>query len=427
MHLHPPRARLATFSFLLVPALCACSSRPDPTPQPVEPMLAAPVAPAAAAEQEDEDAISGKSLYQRHCAGCHNDNGDGRGATILAQGSQARSFAQGGFAFGNTPEAIFDTITSGIPGSSLMQPFNAVMDEDERRMVAEYVLTLTPYGNPVLAAGSILVVKERAEFARGKLPAMREGLPEHPRGLMVGLPGGASFEYRVDDVRLIAMRRGGFVDRTDWNGRGGGELQPLGEIAFEPVLDDQQAALSAYVGQGWVPIELELSATRSAGPNGEQAQVESRPKPGSPPGIRRVIETLYQPRLSQPDSFGRRLVLDRGGAAAQADPKAFQFVVADWGDRSEVKQVRHWAGKQGIPGANDGWMVFQRSKDFICLHLDLGDAPGVTQQGNPRFISVSLSNSVDPKALPVAFDVVVVRVNSWDEALLQRMSKELGR
>src|SRR6185295_4984503 len=102
--------------------LCACASRSQPVPVSEPPSIAAPgQTPATNAAEEDEEAVTGKSLYARHCAGCHNDNGDGRGATMLQQGKQARSFAQGGFAFGNTVEQIAKTIASGIPGSSPMQ------------------------------------------------------------------------------------------------------------------------------------------------------------------------------------------------------------------------------------------------------------------------------------------------------------------
>jgi hypothetical protein len=39
-----------------------------------------------------------------------------------------------------------------------------------------------------------------------------------------------SFEYRIDDVRLLGLRQGDFCERTDWVGRGGTELKPLGQV-----------------------------------------------------------------------------------------------------------------------------------------------------------------------------------------------------
>lgn len=419
MQISDPTTRLASLLACLAPTLCACSGGPDPATQPVEPAPVVAPTPAvapAAGEEEDEDEITGKSLYQRHCAGCHNDNGDGRGATILAQGKEARSFAQGGFAFGNTPEAIYNTISSGIPGSSLMQPFSAVMDEDERRMVAEYVLTLTPYGNPVLAAGSILVVKDRAEFARGKLPALREGLPEHPRGLMVGLPGGASFQYRVDDVRLIAMRRGGFVDRTDWNERGGGVLKPLGEIAYEVGAGDPQPWLFAMVDGRPVPVELELTATRTTGSAGQEAQVESRPRAASPRGLRRVVETLFQPELSEPGSFGLRLVFDRAVGAQD-----FAVRLLSWPEDSPVVDGELFVSPSQ-PGHQILWKVLGRDQGFDCIRIECQGPAGLRSEP-----TAAMCWSMGSSETPISLSLVVLHVKAWDFDLLARVDKEIAR
>ena len=42
---------------------------------------------------------------------------DGNGVTELDR--PARSFRDGGFSFGNTPEALFRTISTGIPGTPM--------------------------------------------------------------------------------------------------------------------------------------------------------------------------------------------------------------------------------------------------------------------------------------------------------------------
>jgi hypothetical protein len=97
----------------------------------------------------------------------------------------------------------------------------SVLTEAERKALAEYVISLGPPPDPVAIAETELLVGDRPVFARGKLAAIAPGLPERPRGLLVGLSGGLSFEYRVDDPRLLGVRRGGFVERSDWRGRGG--------------------------------------------------------------------------------------------------------------------------------------------------------------------------------------------------------------
>jgi hypothetical protein len=67
---------------------------------------------------------------------------------------------------------------------------------------------------------------------RGGLPPLTEGAPAHPRGLLLGLPGGLGFEYRVPDLALLGVRLGDFVRRADWTGRGGSSLDPLGQLLW---------------------------------------------------------------------------------------------------------------------------------------------------------------------------------------------------
>ncbi|MDZ4773291.1 MAG: c-type cytochrome [Planctomycetota bacterium] len=168
-----------------------------------------------------------RKLYVANCATCHGETGDGKGVTVLER--PARSFKDGGFSYGNTPEALLRTITHGIPGT-LMPSFGDALKDPERKSLASYVLTLGPPVLTVESKDTVMVVRDRALVARGKLPSITEGAAERPRGLLIGLPSGLSFEYRVDDVRLLAVRSGEFVDRRDWIGRGGDFLQPLGKI-----------------------------------------------------------------------------------------------------------------------------------------------------------------------------------------------------
>jgi len=178
---------------------------------------------------DDDEPRDGHWLYTRNCAGCHGETGDGRGETILQLGQTARSFAEGKFSFGNTRESILRTIASGIPGRSVMPGFKGILTEEERELVVDYVITLMPPGAVAeKARGTEMVVRERPVIARGKLPPVVEDAPEWPRGLLIGMPEGLTFEYRTDDVRLLAVRQGPFADRQDWNDRGGSYLEPLG-------------------------------------------------------------------------------------------------------------------------------------------------------------------------------------------------------
>lgn len=184
-------------------------------------MLSLPAAAAA-----DTQAPDARALFLTNCASCHGEAGDGKGTTELDR--PARSFQAGGFSFGNTPEAIFRTITQGIPGSP-MASFAAALSEEERKSLASYVISLGP-GLPPPPENSELVVAERPLVVRGMLPPLTASAILQPRGLAIGLPTGMTFEYRTDDVRFLGVRQGRFVDRTDWSGRGGTPLAPLGQV-----------------------------------------------------------------------------------------------------------------------------------------------------------------------------------------------------
>ncbi len=170
------------------------------------------------------------ALFVANCAQCHGEKGDGEGVTQLDR--KARSFLDGGFSYGNTPDALFRSITHGIPGTP-MPGFEKPLSEAQRRELAAYVIALGPADQIVVdPKDSEIVVRDRPVFVRGKLPSIAEGEPEWPRGLLVGLPEGLTFEYRADDVQLLAVRAGRFVNRQDWGGRGGDPLEPLGKVVW---------------------------------------------------------------------------------------------------------------------------------------------------------------------------------------------------
>ncbi len=172
-------------------------------------------------------ATSSRALFSAYCAQCHGETGDGRGTQTLDR--PARSFRDGGFSFGNTRDAIFRTISSGIGGTP-MPGFSDSLSIGERTALAAYVQTLGPPALDISTEDMVLEVRDTPIVVRGHLPSLGEGLPEHPRGLLIGGIDGMTAEYRVDDVRLLAVRQGRFVERTDWSGRGGTPLKPLGPV-----------------------------------------------------------------------------------------------------------------------------------------------------------------------------------------------------
>ena len=208
------RGTAVATSFLLTLSL-SCSER---EPSPAQAETSAPAQPANAA-----------ALYAHHCAVCHGTSGDGDGTLVLDR--PARSFKQGGFSFGNTEEAIFRTVSSGIGGTP-MPGFAQLLAEDERRAVARHVISLGPEQVPGPGFASVLAVGDHPVVVRGQFAPLVDGGPEYSRGLLVGNPDGLSYQYAADDLRLLAVRQGPFVDRKDWGERGGSPLEPLGRVIF---------------------------------------------------------------------------------------------------------------------------------------------------------------------------------------------------
>lgn len=171
--------------------------------------------------------LDARTLFVANCAACHGETGAGDGWTKLDR--PARSFRDGGFSYGNTPEALFRTITYGIPGTP-MPSFESSLTPAQREILAQHVVSLGPPVEVVDPESTVMTVGERPRFVRGYLPPIAEGMDERPRGLLLGRPEGFTFEYRLDDVRLLGIRQGAFAERRDWTGRGGTALAPLGGV-----------------------------------------------------------------------------------------------------------------------------------------------------------------------------------------------------
>lgn len=212
--------------------------------------------------QEIVQIQSGEEIFALYCAQCHGFEGDGKGLIELDR--PARSFVDGGFSFGNTVEAIVKTTRSGIPGTP-MPPFADILSQEEIAKVATHVRQFSPTMKDATPEETEIIVTTRPSVVRGMIPPIKEGLKLHPRGLLVGNPDGFSYEYRVDDVRLLAIRQGRFVERTDWTGRGGSPLKPIGKVV---VLVDEGNPNAMFVNADGALLRAKLKSTVVSGPVG---------------------------------------------------------------------------------------------------------------------------------------------------------------
>jgi mono/diheme cytochrome c family protein len=97
---------------------------------------------------QDDRPIVGQAVYEQHCAACHGVNGDGNGPATVWLFPKPRNFNAGMFKIQSTPagslptdEDLFQTITRGMPGSSM--PSFTYLSEQQRRDIVGYVKQLT--------------------------------------------------------------------------------------------------------------------------------------------------------------------------------------------------------------------------------------------------------------------------------------------
>lgn len=308
-----------------------------------------PVVALSAAQGEDEEPVKdGKWLYSRHCAGCHNENGDGKGPTITQMGLVARDFAQGGFAFGDSPEQLKRTITSGIPGRSPMPSFKGVLTDEEMVLVIEHVRTLMPKREDSAPKNTEMLVKDRPVVARGKLPPITDGAKETPRGLLIGTPEGLTFEYDVDNVRLLGVRMGRFADREDWGDRGGAYLKPLGRVIWDRA-DALEVLVTPKFESSYVPMGVQRRVLKSTFAAPGAAGLEYEVRDGDGKG--RVLATLRESVRTRTTSFGAAIVRSWRVQPASLMSTTLGFTPAD-AEQSEGDSVRWYAQRRGADGVD---------------------------------------------------------------------------
>lgn len=221
--------------------------RPDPPPQ-TSSLHAAP-SHTAIIRPAPHTPVSGRTVYMANCARCHGATGDGNGTEKLDR--PARSFLAGGFSFGNTAEAIRRVVQHGVAGTP-MPGFAGVLSGAQTDAVVKYVRAMAPTA-PVVGDEAEIVVGDRPRVVRGMLPPRGPWDSVQPRGLLVGGPDGLTLSYDADDVRFRVARQGPFVRRTDWEGRGGTPLEPLGEVIHfarpeAPFWKDEEPLTASLLG-----------------------------------------------------------------------------------------------------------------------------------------------------------------------------------
>lgn len=97
-------------------------------------------AQAAGAPKKSAELIAqGKVSYTANCVTCHGEKGDGMGDAGKYMNPHPRDFGKDKFKNGDTPDAVFKSITKGLDGTSMAQ--FGQLPETERWALVYYVLS----------------------------------------------------------------------------------------------------------------------------------------------------------------------------------------------------------------------------------------------------------------------------------------------
>jgi mono/diheme cytochrome c family protein len=132
----------------LVVGACSPGRKAEPAASSVPAFLDTPVAPRPAAS--GDTLALGKTVYDRNCAHCHGEKGDGNGFGAPHLTPAPRDFTAAEFKFRTTStgalptdEDLYRVITRGLNGTG-MPPWQYLLTDDERWAVTDYVKTFSP-------------------------------------------------------------------------------------------------------------------------------------------------------------------------------------------------------------------------------------------------------------------------------------------
>lgn len=144
----------ARFSLLALPlaalllAACSGSEPAKPSTSLAPAFLDTPVAPRAASSHDTLDL--GKAVYDKNCAHCHGDEGQGDGLAAPHLMPPPRDFTTGQFKFRTTAtgqmptdDDLFRIVSRGLNGTG-MPPWEYLLSDEERWAVVDYIKTFSP-------------------------------------------------------------------------------------------------------------------------------------------------------------------------------------------------------------------------------------------------------------------------------------------
>jgi cbb3-type cytochrome c oxidase subunit III len=140
---------LATLLLIaLVVTACSRDRQAEPAASLVPPFLDTPVASRPA--RTDATLATGKALYDKNCAHCHGEQGDGNGFGAPHLSPAPRDFVAAQFKFRTTgtgalptDDDLFRVVSRGLNGTG-MPPWQYLLTDEERWAVVDYIKTFSP-------------------------------------------------------------------------------------------------------------------------------------------------------------------------------------------------------------------------------------------------------------------------------------------
>ena len=171
---------------------------------------------AAALGLSPERLVEGSRLFRRHCLQCHGLVGDGRGPTGQWIYPHPRDFRRGAFKFVSTGDGgkprksdLARTLREGLKGTGM--PAFGLLPDDQRDLMASYVMFLSLRGQTVfLALKSVLVDEETdpAEYAKERLGLLLADWAKAEAVPTITAPSAPDDATRQSPEHLAAVRRG---------------------------------------------------------------------------------------------------------------------------------------------------------------------------------------------------------------------------
>ena len=348
--------------------------------------------------QDGADVPREQALYEKNCAVCHGDTGDGEGKAAYLLQPKPRNFHLGKFRivstanFQPTGDDLFQTISNGMPGTA-MPPW-AHLPEADRRSLADYVLQLARKGLHLRGLGFGYTEAEAADYAEEMIaPGEPIAVPPEPQVSEQGLSEGRQYYVKVCG-NCHGDNGEGKQDPT-WRTAEGFPTwsRALKEGVYKGGSESEQIFLRFYTGLPGTPM-----------PAGEL----------NPEQVWRVVQ--YVESLADPDAQERAQVRaleiaakrveeipsDAKAAGWDAIPSTRIALMPLWWHDGYLEAVR-------VKAAHDG----QRLALLLEWDDATRDAKGVEQDRFPDGAAVQWSAAADPPLFAMGADGASVNIWHW--------------